>query len=324
MKLNPMSPKIAATAILFATTGALLSVTPAQAAGESAPAPIIETVNKYNLSSFEAPVFKEPKVVSWAVAYDPSKTQTTQELSPAEKALLNEDAELAQKQKTISVAEATGLRAEQARLAAIAAAEKAAAEKAEAERVAAEKAAAEKAAAEKAAAEKLAAEQKAEAERVAAQQVAAEQAAAAAQYTTPTYAQGYAQTTTPAAAGTNIASQSSVTPAPATAQASSSIGAALVASAYQQIGVHQDCTAMVEKALRSVGKSVGDLAPTDFYRYGTVVTGAPQPGDLMIQPGHVAIFVGNGMAISGGFDGYDTVLHPVSYLKGAVYVRVNP
>ncbi len=104
--------------------------------------------------------------------------------------------------------------------------------------------------------------------------------------------------------------------------ASSSVGAALVASAYGQLGIGQDCTAMVEKALRSVGKTVGDIGPSGFYAYGTVVS-TPAPGDLMISPGHVAIYVGNGQAISGGFNGSNTVLHDASVLSGATFVRVS-
>ncbi|WP_104182346.1 LysM peptidoglycan-binding domain-containing protein, partial [Arthrobacter sp. B0490] len=42
----------------------------------------------------------------------------------------------------------------------------------------------------------------------------------------------------------------------------SGVGAALVASAYGQIGSIQDCTVLVERALRSIGKNVGDLGPT--------------------------------------------------------------
>ena len=79
---------------------------------------------------------------------------------------------------------------------------------------------------------------------------------------------------------------------------------------------------MVENALRSVGKSVGDLAPAQFYAFGSVV-GSPEPGDLVITSGHVAIYVGNGQVISGGFDGMNTVLHPLSYLGGASFVRVS-
>lgn len=111
-------------------------------------------------------------------------------------------------------------------------------------------------------------------------------------------------------------------PAPAPA-ASSSVGAALVASAYSQIGRTQDCTILVEVALRSIGKSVGDLGPEQFYQYGTVV-GSPAPGDLVIRPGHIAIYVGNGQVISSGMNGVnDTLLHPLSDLPGSSFVRVN-
>ncbi|WP_104116991.1 NlpC/P60 family protein [Arthrobacter sp. B1805] len=117
-------------------------------------------------------------------------------------------------------------------------------------------------------------------------------------------------------------------PAPVAVQAasapvqSSGVAAGLVASAYAQIGVAQDCTAMVEKALRSVGKSVGDLAPGQFYQFGDVV-GTPAVGDLVITGGHVAIYVGNGQVISGGLNGMNTGLHSLSDLPGASFVRVR-
>lgn len=109
------------------------------------------------------------------------------------------------------------------------------------------------------------------------------------------------------------------TPAPAVP--SSGIGAALLASAYGQIGTIQDCTAMVEKALRSVGKRVGDLAPAQFFQFGTVVA-TPQPGDILISSGHVGIYAGNGQMVSGGFNGNQTVVHPVSYVGAFTAVRV--
>lgn len=117
-------------------------------------------------------------------------------------------------------------------------------------------------------------------------------------------------------------------PAPAAPKAkapaapSSNVAAGLVGSAYSQIGVAQDCTAMVEKALRSVGKSVGDIAPSGFFAFGSVV-GSPAPGDLVITGGHVAIYVGNGQVISGGLNGMNTGLHSLSDLPGASFVRVS-
>jgi cell wall-associated NlpC family hydrolase len=99
------------------------------------------------------------------------------------------------------------------------------------------------------------------------------------------------------------------------------LGAAILASANSQLGIQQDCTAMVEKALRSVGKSVGDLAPGQFYQYGPVV-GTPAAGDLVITAGHVGVYAGNGQVVSGGVDGYKTEVHSISRLAGASFVRV--
>jgi cell wall-associated NlpC family hydrolase len=110
--------------------------------------------------------------------------------------------------------------------------------------------------------------------------------------------------------------------------AASGIGAALVASAYGQIGVSQDCTAMVENALRSAGISVGDLAPAQFMAYGTQVS-TPQPGDMIYYDDagagvpHIAIYVGNGQAIHGGWTGYTTALADAYIGSGPVFIRPN-
>ncbi|SEQ60770.1 MULTISPECIES: LysM peptidoglycan-binding domain-containing protein [Micrococcaceae] len=120
----------------------------------------------------------------------------------------------------------------------------------------------------------------------------------------------------PANTGVNVSYAS----APAAATGSGA-GAAILASAYGQVGIQQDCTAMVEKALRSVGKSVGDLAPGQFYQYGSVV-GSPAAGDLVITAGHVGVYAGNGQVVSGGVDGFKTEVHSISWLPGASFVRV--
>ena len=110
-------------------------------------------------------------------------------------------------------------------------------------------------------------------------------------------------------------------PAPPAAVPVSNKGAALLASAYSQIGITQDCTAMVEHALASIGIISGDLAPAQFFRFGPAVS-SPQPGDILISAGHVGIYAGNGQMISGGFNGSQTVLHPVSYVGAYSAVRV--
>ena len=116
----------------------------------------------------------------------------------------------------------------------------------------------------------------------------------------------------PAAAKATVKVQAA--PAPAAAPAAGGVNATLLAVAYGQIGITQDCTAMVEKALNAAGIPVGDIGPQAFMNYGKVV-GDPQPGDIIVQSGHVAIYAGNGQAISGGMNGVNaTVAHPLSWL----------
>lgn len=81
-------------------------------------------------------------------------------------------------------------------------------------------------------------------------------------------------------------------------------GGSLLSAARSQLGWGQDCTALVENALRMIGYGVGDLGPMGFAAYGVRVSAADaQPGDIMMRGGHVAIYAGNGVAIHGGFNG---------------------
>ncbi|MFP5365857.1 MAG: NlpC/P60 family protein, partial [Actinomycetes bacterium] len=123
--------------------------------------------------------------------------------------------------------------------------------------------------------------------------------------------------------------QITVTPAPAApaapaapvaAPAAGGVNATMVSSAYAQIGMIQDCTRLVENALNAAGIPVGDLGPMQFMNYGTVVSD-PQPGDMVMQPGHVGIYVGNGQVLSSGLNGKnETAVHPLTWMtsKGAV------
>lgn len=118
-----------------------------------------------------------------------------------------------------------------------------------------------------------------------------------------------------AASAPKITVQAAPAPAKAPAPAAAgSVNASMVSSAYAQLGITQDCTAMVEKALGASGIPVGDLAPMQFMDHGKVVS-TPQPGDMVVQSGHVGIFVGNGKVLSGGMNGAnETVVHPLSWL----------
>lgn len=82
------------------------------------------------------------------------------------------------------------------------------------------------------------------------------------------------------------------------------IGGGLLGAARAQLGIGQDCTAMVENALRMVGYSVGDVGPMGFASFGVSIDPSEaQPGDIMMRSGHVAIYAGNGTAVHGGFNG---------------------
>ncbi|AUZ88869.1 peptidoglycan-binding protein LysM, partial [Arthrobacter agilis] len=106
--------------------------------------------------------------------------------------------------------------------------------------------------------------------------------------------------------------------------ASSGVAGTLVASAQAQLqaGAIQDCTVLVENALRAAGISVGDLGPSQFFQFGSTVA-TPAAGDIVITAGHVAIYVGGGQVISSGMNGSNlTMQHPLSDLPGASFVRV--
>ncbi|MET1085819.1 MAG: NlpC/P60 family protein [Arthrobacter sp.] len=117
------------------------------------------------------------------------------------------------------------------------------------------------------------------------------------------------------AAKAQITVRPQAAPAPAAApQAAGGVNAIMLSSAYAQLGITQDCTRLVEKALGAAGIPVGDIGPMAFMKYGKVVS-APTPGDMVVQSGHVGIYVGNGQVLSSGMNGKNqTVVHPMSWL----------
>lgn len=120
------------------------------------------------------------------------------------------------------------------------------------------------------------------------------------------------------------------TPAPvkptAPTVSASGKGAAIAAAAYAQLGVAQDCTALVSNSLRAVGINFHGW-PADYLSLGTV-TSSPQPGDLIYYANggmgmaHIAVYVGNGMAVHGGWNGGTTALYSANVGSGPVYIHV--
>ena len=100
---------------------------------------------------------------------------------------------------------------------------------------------------------------------------------------------------------------------------------AVAASALKYNGYSGwDCTMLVEQALRDLGYSVGDIGTMSFSPYGSTFSdpGAVQAGDIMMRWSHVAIYLGDGMAIHGGYNGR-VVIVPTSPTEFASFVRVG-
>jgi cell wall-associated NlpC family hydrolase len=127
---------------------------------------------------------------------------------------------------------------------------------------------------------------------------------------------------TAGAAGTASAAAA---PAPA---ALGTAGASIAAAAYAQIGVSQDCTALATNALAAAGINFHGW-PAGYLSLGRTVSAAEaKPGDLAYyQNGgmgmaHIAVYVGNGMAVHGGWNGGTTALFSVNVGSGPVFIRV--
>ena len=139
--------------------------------------------------------------------------------------------------------------------------------------------------------------------------------------------------TTPAPAAEPAQAESAPEPAaePAAQSSGSYNGAAVVSAAKSQIGVQQDCTALVSNALRSAGINFHGW-PADYQQLGhTVSAGEAKPGDLIyyasngMGQSHIAVYIGNGQAIHGGWEGGTTAQFSADLpaASSPVYISVD-
>lgn len=112
-------------------------------------------------------------------------------------------------------------------------------------------------------------------------------------------------------------------------QSSSAKGKAILGAAQDQIGVNQDCTALVSNSLKAVGINFHGW-PADYKSLGTAVSAdQAQAGDIAYYAdggagvAHVAIYAGNGQAVHGGWNGNQTVQTTANVGSGPEYIRVG-
>lgn len=93
-------------------------------------------------------------------------------------------------------------------------------------------------------------------------------------------------------------------------------------AALAQVGVNQDCTMLVTNSLAAVGINFHGT-PTAYLSLGEL-TNNPVPGDICVYQGHVALYIGNGKAVHGGWLGCQTVVSTVECTNAFIgYVHVS-
>ncbi len=109
----------------------------------------------------------------------------------------------------------------------------------------------------------------------------------------------------------------------------SGIGAKIASAALSQIGVAQDCTALASNSLAAAGINFHDW-PAGYLSLGrTVSAGEAQPGDLIYYAdggmgmAHIAVYIGNGQAVHGGWGGGMTAVFSANVGSGPVFIAMG-
>ena len=103
----------------------------------------------------------------------------------------------------------------------------------------------------------------------------------------------------------------------------------IASAALSQVGLHQDCTVLASNALAAAGISYHGW-PAGYMSLGTIVSGAEaQPGDLIYYAdggmgvSHIAVYIGGGQAVHGGWNGSSTVVAGAYIGSGPVFIHVG-
>ena len=107
---------------------------------------------------------------------------------------------------------------------------------------------------------------------------------------------------------------------------------AVVAAAKQAASVNAqtDCTALVSNSLAAIGVNFHGW-PADYQSLGTIVSQSQaQPGDIIYYQSngfgssHVALYIGNGQAVHGGWNGMGTSVFSVNLPTGSAPIFISP
>ena len=104
-------------------------------------------------------------------------------------------------------------------------------------------------------------------------------------------------------------------------------GNGIAEAALAQVGTAQDCTMLVTNALAANGIYYHGW-PSGYMSLGTV-TDDPQPGDLIYYAdggmgmAHIAVYIGNGQAVHGGYNGNETVVASAYLGSGPVFIHIG-
>lgn len=119
------------------------------------------------------------------------------------------------------------------------------------------------------------------------------------------------------------------TPPLAVAPTPSAKAGIIASAALAQVGRIQDCTMLVTNALAVAGINFHDW-PAGYYGLGHAVSASEAiPGDLIYYSNggaglaHIAVYIGNGKAVHGGWNGNQTVVFSTNVGSGPSFIRVT-